>query len=168
MRLEFGELRELGKVEAALRSIVAGIMIGADRMEVLLNADVLGIQTDARWVWTLPLPERRAFREAKLRIDAETNQTRASTDLITLVAEAMVVERLVLTSPEVSLAQLAKRDGRCRTQMARLLRLSWLSPRIIEAIAEGSQPKGPTRRSMLISDMPVEWSDQERLFGFAS
>ena len=80
----------------------------------------------------------------------------------------MVVQRLVLTSPEVSLAQLAKRDGRCRTQMARLLRLSWLSPRIIEAIAEGSQPKGPTRRSMLISDMPVEWSDQERLFGFAS
>ena len=88
-------------------------------------------------------------------------------DLLALVADAMAAQRLVLASPELSLTQLAKREGRCRTQLARLLRLSWLSPRIIEAIAEGSQPKGLTRRALLISDMPLDWTEQERQFGFA-
>jgi site-specific DNA recombinase len=161
-------LRELGKAEPALRSILAGITIRADRMEVLLHPNALGIQSEVSWAWTLPLPERRSFREARLRIDADTNEPRTSNDLIGLVAEAMAAQRLVLASPELSLAQLAKREGRCRTQLARLLRLSWLSPRIIEAIAEGTQPKGLTRRSLLICDLPAEWSVQERIFRFAA
>ncbi|MBK6801974.1 MAG: recombinase family protein [Novosphingobium sp.] len=88
-------------------------------------------------------------------------------DLLALVADAMAAQRLVLASPELSLTQLAKREGRCRTQLARLLRLSWLSPRIIEAIAEGSQPKGLTRRGLLIGILPIDWTEQERQFGFA-
>ena len=88
-------------------------------------------------------------------------------DLLALVADAMAAQRLVLVSPELSLAQLAKREGRCRTQLARLLRLSWLSPRIIEAIAEGSQPKGLTRRGLLMGILPIDWTEQERQFGFA-
>lgn len=88
--------------------------------------------------------------------------------LLALVANAKAAQQLVLASPELSLAQLAKRDRRCRTQLARLLRLSWLSPRIVEAIADGSQPKGLTRRALLICDMPLDWAEQERQFGLAA
>ena len=162
------QLREIGKAEAALRSLIAAMTIRADRMEILLKPGGLNIQSEAHWAWSLILPARRPFREARLRIDADANGSRASNDLLALVADAMAAQRLVLASPELSLAQLARREGRCRTQLARVLRLSWMSPRIIEAIAEGSQPQGLIRRGLLICDMPVEWAEQERQFGFAA
>ena len=162
------DLREIGKVEMALRSLVAGISIRADCMEISLKPSALSIETEVNWTWTLPLPARRPFREARIRIDGSTTEASASNDLLALVADAMAAQRLVLASPELSLAQLAKREGRCRTQLTRLLRLSWMSPRIIDAIADGSQPKGLTRRALLICDMPIEWAEQERQFGFAA
>jgi site-specific DNA recombinase len=161
-------LGEIGKVEPALRSLVAGISIRADCIEITLKPAALGIEADANWTWTLPLPTRRPFREARIRIDSDVAEARASNDLLALVADAMVAQRLVLASPELSLAQLAKREGRCRTQLARLLRLSWMSPRIVDAIADGAQPKGLTRRALLICEMPIDWSEQERQFGFAA
>jgi site-specific DNA recombinase len=161
------DLREIGKVEAALRSLVAAISIQADGMEIILKPGALSIEAETNWAWTLPLPSRRPFREARIRIDSDVTDARASNDLLALVADAMVAQRLVLASPELSLAQLAKREGRCRTQLTRLLRLSWMSPRIVDAIADGTQPKGLTRRTLLICDMPIDWSEQERQFGFA-
>jgi DNA invertase Pin-like site-specific DNA recombinase len=162
------DLREIGKAETAMRSLVAGISIRSDCMEIILKPGALSIEAEANWTWTLPLPTRRPFREARIRIDSDATEARASNDLLALLADAMVAQRLVLASPELSLAQLAKREGRCRTQLARLLRLSWMSPRIVDAIADGTQPKGLTRRALLICDMPIDWAEQERQFGFAA
>ena len=162
------QLREIGKVEPALRSLVVSLTIRAERIEAFLNPGALGIETDTTWAWSLPMVARRPFREARLRIDAEPTGTGSTDDLLDLVADAMAAQRLVLASPELSLNALAKREGRCRTQLARLLRLSWMSPRIIESIAEGSQPKGLTRKRLLICDMPTDWAEQERQFGFAA
>lgn len=162
------QLREIGKVEIALRSLVAAITLRAERMEIELKPDALGIAPDANWLWTLPLPTRKPFREARLRIDTGLGASRESNELLSLIAEAMAARRLVLASPELSLAQVAKREGRCRTQLTKLLRISWLSPRIVEAIAEGAQPKGLTRWALLTCDMPIDWSVQERQFGFAA
>ena len=161
------DLREIRKVETALRSLVDGIAIRADCMEISLKPTALSIEADSTWTWTLPLPTRRPFREARIRVDSDATKARTLDDLLALVADAMAVQRLVLASPEFSLAQLAKREGRCRTQLTRLLRLSWMSPRIVDAIADGTQPKGLTRRALLTCDMPIEWAQQERQFGFA-
>lgn len=137
-------------------------------MEITLKPSALGIEAESNWTWTVPLPTRRPFREARIRIDSDATEARVSNDLLALLADAMDAQCLVLASPELSLAQLAKREGRCRTQLTRLLRLSWMSPRIIDAIADGTQPKGLTRRAFLICDMPIEWAEQERQFGLAA
>ena len=63
--------------------------------------------------------------------DAKPNNDRYDADLVSLLAGAMEVQRLVLQSPALSLNQLGKREGRCRTHLARLLRISWISPRIV-------------------------------------
>jgi len=162
------QLREVGKVEAAIRSLVAAITIRTEGVEVLLNPDALGIPSNGTWPLCLPPPARRPFREAKLRIDADATADRSNDNLLDLIGDAMAAQRLVLASPGLSLNQLAKREGRCRTQLARLLRLSWMSPRIIEAIVEGSQPKGLTRKGLLIAEIPVDWAEQERSLGFAA
>jgi DNA invertase Pin-like site-specific DNA recombinase len=161
-------LREIGRVEHAVRSLVSSITILDRSMAVQLDPEVLGIGVVPDWAWSIPLPARLPFREARLRIDSETDQQNPSSELFGLIADAMAAQRIVLASPELSLAQLARRDGRCRTQLTRLLRLSWMSPRIIEAIAAGAQPKGLTRRALLICDMPIDWAEQERQFGLAA
>jgi len=139
------QMREIGKVETAIRSLVTAITIRTDCIEVVLNPAELTPTEDASWSWSITLPIRRPFREARIRIDAAADGQKPPGDLIDLIADAMVAQRLVLGSPELSLQQIAKREGRCRTQLTRLLRLSWLSPRIIQAIAEGTQPKGLSR-----------------------
>lgn len=162
------QLREIGKVEAVVRSLVQAITITGRSVEISLRPNALNVETETNWVSTMPMPAKRPCREARIRIDADSNNSKLSNDLLELIAEAMEAQRLVLASPHLSLAQLAKREGRCRTQLARLLRLSWISPRIVDAIADGSQPRGLTRRTLLACDMPLDWTEQERQFGLAA
>ncbi|MXO70293.1 recombinase family protein [Alteraurantiacibacter buctensis] len=154
--------------EAALRSLVVSLEVQSERIDVVLNAEALASAASGLLNWSIPLPARRPFREVRLRIDSDANANHASGDLLGLIAEAMTAQRLVLASPAICLAQLAKREGRCRTQLTRLLRLSWLSPRIVDAIFDGSQPIGLTRRALLLCDLPIAWADQERQFGIAA
>lgn len=162
------QLGQRQQTEVAIRSLVKAITIGNRVIELQLDPSALGIEDNEVQHCSIPLPERKPFREAKLRIDAEPTSVASSTDLIELLGDAMATQRLVLASPQLTLNQLAKREGRCRTQLARLLRISFLSPRIVEAITEGSQPKGLNRRVLLSCDLPIDWADQERLFGLAS
>ena len=60
-------------------------------------------------------------------------------------------------SPELSLNQPGKRKGRCRTPIALLLRISWVSPRIVEAADSGTQPKAVTRKSSISAPIPLDW-----------
>ncbi len=53
----------------------------------------------------------------------------------------------------------------CRKQLGKLFRLSWLSPRMVEAIADGTQPRSLTRSRLLSADLPTDWLQQEQLLG---
>lgn len=162
------ELARSERAQAALRSFVTAVHVGKQDMQLELQPAALGNDAPASWSHTIPLPASgRPFREAKLKIEAKRNDDRYDADLIALMAEAMEVQRLVLQSPELSLNQLGKREGRCRTHLARLLRLSWISPKIVEAIAAGAQPKTLTRRVLMSALIPLAWDEQEREFGLA-
>lgn len=160
------QLREKGMVEDALRSLVASITLRADAMEIILKPEDLGIASEANWFCALPLPKRRPFREARLRIDSHSSAAQASSDLLGLIADVLAAQQFVIASPELSLAQLAKREGRCRKQLTKLVRLSWLSPNVIDSIVDGKAPSRLTRKPLLDVDLPLSWSDQEKLLGF--
>jgi len=162
------DLARPGRSEDALRGLVNAIHVTKDAICIELKPEVLGIGDTETWSCTIPRPTGgRPCREAKLRMDAKPQNDRYDADLVLLLAEAMEVQRLVLASPELSLNQLGKREGRCRTHLAKLLRLSWISPNIVEAIAAGTQPKTLTRRVLLSASIPLAWDEQEREFGLA-
>jgi hypothetical protein len=46
----------------------------------------------------------------------------------------------------------------------RLLRFAYLAPDIVEAIAEGRQPRTLTVK-LLLQGIPLDWSDQRAAFG---
>jgi hypothetical protein len=81
--------------------------------------------------------------------------------LIALLAEAQVARAAVLADPDKSLRVLAAEQGRCRHRLAKLVRLSWLSPEVTAAIIEARAPHDLTPRRLLEDEHPLEWSDQE-------
>lgn len=163
------DLARPGRSDDALHGLVNAIHVTKDAIRIELKPDALGIGNTQTWSCTIPRPTGgRPFREAKLKMDAKPKNDQYNPDLVSLLAEAMEVQRLVLQSPELSLNQLGKREGRCRTHLARLLRISWLSPRIVEAVADGTQPKTLTRKALLSVALPLAWDEQERMLGLAA
>ncbi|WP_277970139.1 hypothetical protein [Sphingomonas echinoides] len=68
---------------------------------------------------------------------------------------------LVLASPDRSIREIAADQQRCRHRIAKLIRLSWLSPSIATAIVEGRQARALTPRKLLDTDWPLSWAAQD-------
>jgi len=159
------QLSQVGEIRPALRSLVKAIAIHGDHLALTLDPEALGIPDSSSWSLRIPRPTRKPFREAKVRIDGAPTNPAADPQLVKLIAEAFEVQGLVLASPHLSLNQLAKSIGRCRKLMAKLLAVSWLSPRIIEAICDGSQPRCLNRTRLLETQWPIDWAEQEAMLG---
>lgn len=86
--------------------------------------------------------------------------------LLKLVRKAFDAQNLVLENPATSLAAIAASQKMDRRQLGRLVKLSWLSPSIIERIHPGSIPPGLTRSRLLEADLLLDWEEQERVLGF--
>ena len=157
-----------GSREAIMQDLIAALQVREERIEVELNADALAAGTSSGLTWSIPLPDRKPFREAKLKIDAKAHDQTIKDDLLALLVDAKAAQELVLAKPELSLHQLGKTENRCRTHLARLLRIAWLSPRIVEAIAMGTQPNQLNRQILLSNAMPLDWTEQERQFGLSA
>ncbi len=94
--------------------------------------------------------------------------TRSSQDkldpaLLRLIAHAFAARRkLVEGKVELSV------DHYSDEHLAKLVRLSWLAPDIINSILEGQQPASLNGRRLLRTcDLPLSWSAQRRALGFA-
>ena len=152
-----------------VRKLVTSIEVSNDGLDVTVDAKSLEIaeQSEALRL-RVPLPTRKPFREMKLRLDAQSELTSDSDrGLPRLLQEAHQVKQLVLAAPDESLNAIAKREGRCRKQMPKLLRLSWLSPRVVEAVIDDRLADRFDRRHLLEMSVPPSWTDQHKLFGIA-
>jgi site-specific DNA recombinase len=167
-KLLVAELQHRSRMEVAVRSLVGAVRIGKGNIMVAINPDALACPSSTALDISIPLLTRKPFREAKLRIDGATGGEKPDEQLVKLLADAAEAQRLVFGSPELSLNALGKREGRCRTQLGWLLRLSWLSPSIVEMIAAGKQPRRLTRARLLSDELPMDWAEQERLLGCAA
>lgn len=89
---------------------------------------------------------------------------KADPQLLVLLRDAQRAKTLALTKPTLTLQQLAAKFGRSRERYKRLLRLSYMSPRIVTTVLEGTQPAKLTNRFLQNLDgLPIGWLDQEQL-----
>jgi site-specific DNA recombinase len=65
-----------------------------------------------------------------------------------------------------SLDELAREDGCSRPYVSSMIRLAYLSPGITQAILDGMQPAQLTLADLMQRDIPVDWAEQRRAFGF--
>lgn len=110
----------------------------------------------------------RSGQQVKLIIPpaAASATTNRSPSLLKLIAQAFTARREMECGG--SIEEVAGRLGYGREYVADLIRTSYLSPTIITAIIHGTQPASLTRRQLVRADrIPLSWTQQERLFGFA-
>ena len=147
-------------IEVTLRSTELAATLGLDRREG--GGPVFAIE--------LPAALHRCGRAVRL-VDQEghsVTRSEAPATLMTLLRKAyrwwseMIDERLTVT-------ELGKRHGVTSSYVSRVVRLNFLSPRIVEAILDCSQSaKLDAKRLLGLNDLSLDWRRQERELGFSS
>jgi len=84
--------------------------------------------------------------------------------LLTAIAKARLWMDHLVEGRAASFHEIAEREGKVERHIRRLIPLAFVSPRIVEAIANGSAPADLTVTS-LTSALPHRWTDQENKFG---
>lgn len=114
----------------------------------------------------IPIQMKRRGVETRLVLEGDSRPSRTDLPLLKAVARSRRWTDDLISGRVTSIAELAKREGIESRSVRRLIRLGFLSPHIVEAIAEGRQPPdltviGLTRRV----DLPFLWSTQEQAIG---
>ena len=113
-----------------------------------------------------PVAIRRRGTEMRLVL-TETNRTPpVNLPLLKTIARARRWAEELISGRACSIGEVAKREGVDRRSVRRLMRLAFLAPTIVEAIAEGRHrseltAKGLTRQI----DLPLFWRGQEQELG---
>ena len=79
--------------------------------------------------------------------------------LVKALARAFRWKRMLESGEFSSISELAEKEGIAFTYMARLMRLSLLSPDIVDAIMAGRQHPDITLAN-LVDPFPVDWNEQ--------
>jgi hypothetical protein len=111
----------------------------------------------------VPLAVRKQRGGRKLMIAPATTANRGSSapdsTLIKALARAFRWRRMIEAGRYATINELAAAEKINSSYVSRLLRLTLLSPDIVEAILDGRQPDGMTLPG-LMEPFPVEWRSQ--------
>ena len=84
--------------------------------------------------------------------------------LINTLAQAQLWLEQLLSGEVSSLRMVANCAGLSERYVSRIIRCAFLAPDLVEAILQGRQCQGLTVRS-LAKHLPLDWSEQRRMFG---
>ena len=89
---------------------------------------------------------------------------RTDNTLVKALARAFRWKRLLESGEYATIAELAKRESIAPSYMTRILRLTLLSPDIVEAIVCGTQGRDVSLERALMP-FPMEWLEQQEQLG---
>lgn len=115
---------------------------------------------------TLHVPFRVVTRGGRKEMqlpEGATQPSRTDNTLVKALARAFRWKRMLETGEFATIGELAEREGIAPSYMTRVLRLTLLSPDIVEAILDGKQ--GPeVTLARLLEPFPAIWTGQKELF----
>jgi site-specific DNA recombinase len=167
-----GWLQTSERAHSALVKLVERVELGREGIRISLKLPILQIEDDETSSKQLSLtrdfPMRLKRRGVEIKIVLEGDSTPSPVDLPLLkaIARAHRWTTDLLSGRIKSIRELAKGEGMNRRSVQRLLRLGFLSPRLVEAIVEGRQPPDLTVIKLTRRiDLPALWNTQEQLLG---
>lgn len=165
---------------AAILTLIERIEVDSDELRMLVSRHaLLGLSriNDAANLQASPLilavavKLARRTKEVKLTILPEPGWEEGQPDpgLIKLVAKAHAARKALFDGSGRSLRKVAAEHGHEPHYFSVLVKLGFLAPDIVAAILEGRQPPALTRQKLArIRDLPIMWSEQRKLLGFAA
>jgi hypothetical protein len=116
---------------------------------------------------TLHVPFRvvkRGGRKEMQLPNGASQPRRTDNTLVKALARAFRWKRLLESGEYATIGELAKREGIAQSYMTRILRLTLLSPDIVEAIVCGTQGRDVSLERAL-KPFPMEWLEQQKQLG---
>ncbi|NVM39098.1 hypothetical protein HWX16_02040 [Ochrobactrum intermedium] len=113
---------------------------------------------------TLHVPFRvvkRGGRKEMRLPDGTTQPRKTGNTLVKALARAFRWKRMLESGEFATIAELAERECIAPSYMTRVLRLTLLSPEIVEAILDGRQSAEVTLAGVL-NDVPLVWESRKR------
>ena len=152
---------------AVLQDIIERIDLHDDHVAMALRLSPLAPGVGSSYHLSFPVQQLRRGHIVKLILPgSEPDISNRDARLVGLVAEAHAVRRALLEQTG-SLAQIATRLGKCRGHLANMMRISYLAPDIVDAIVAGRQPASLKRKTLMASQLSLDWAEQRRQLGFA-
>ncbi len=114
----------------------------------------------------IPMRVKRRGVEMRLVIEGDrASPQRADPALLRVIARGHRWFDDLVSGRAASTVEIAKREKLGERHVRRLIRLAFLSPRIVEAIAEGRQPAELNAEILKHFKLPFEWQLQKRNIG---
>ena len=92
-------------------------------------------------------------------------ETHMDEKVVAAFARARRWQRLIDEGKYASSIDLARNLGVDGSYVARIMRLNWVSPRIVRSFIKGTAPCGVSIGA-LVQPLPASWEEQEKKFGY--
>lgn len=158
--------------EAVLRMVVNKVELYPDELGLTLGLDSLipylvDAGHDLAITRHLPIDIKRRGAEMRLIVQDETaTPQRTDQTMIKAVANGHGWYADWSGDDIGGMREIAERNQVSRSRVADVMKLAFLSPKIVESIVAGKQPAGLVTDHLLTADLPLSWAEQERRLGF--
>ena len=170
-------LKDSNNIECAalLKQLLHSVTVNSD--DVILQISIAGlaqklianseIKTGRLFEINIAAKLKRCGMEMKLILGETMRQNKVDVSLVKNLSNSQRLVEQLTSNDNVSVADIARQEGWASSYITRLLKFATLSPRIQEAILEGTQPPELTaNRIMRMDDLPIKWEAQEAALGF--
>ena len=106
---------------------------------------------------------KRGGRKEMVLPEGAAQAPKPDNTLVKALARAFRWKRMLESGEFASISELAEKEGIAFTYMARLMRLSLLSPELVDAVLDGHQPANITLAN-LMDPFPADWKVQHALW----
>ena len=106
---------------------------------------------------------KRGGRKEMVLPEGAVQARKPDNTLVKALARAFRWKRMLESGEFASISELAEKEGIAFTYMARLMRLSLLSPELVDAVIDGHQPANITLAN-LMDPFPADWKEQHALW----
>ncbi len=162
----------LEKNAAQIAGLLASGTLAQDRLRLVLDATALAqiFETDrskiAPEILTIDLPFTPRRRGVETKIVATTEAAKPDPTLLRTLCKAHAWAQDLRGGRGI--AEIAQTTGHSESFVRTRTQLAFLSPKIQRAILEGTHPPDLTVKRMMRAPIPLDWDEQERLYGVSS
>ncbi len=118
----------------------------------------------------VPLEIKRRSGTATLMIPKNSNkvddQKHFDNKILKSLAKAYKWKMMLEKAQVSCLSEIAQREKATPSYVSRVFNLNFLSPRIIDKVLNGAQPRTLKLQDIIINEIPDSWQEQEEVWGF--